>query len=90
MLLGVPKAKADMSDVKILSYSTYVSPADSYTSYAGDFIVVGEIQNQGTEVFDLPQITATAYTSDGDSSCKRRQFSIRKGSASRSEGALLH
>jgi len=65
MLFGVPKAKADMSDVKILSYSTYVSPANSYTSYAGDFIVVGEIQNQGTEVFNLPQITALAYTADG-------------------------
>jgi len=65
MLLGIPKAKADMTDVKILSYSTYVSPADSYTSYAGDFIVVGEIQNQGTEIFNLPQITAVAYTSDG-------------------------
>ena len=65
MFLAIPKAKADMSDVKILSYSTYVSPADSYTSYAGDLIVVGEIQNQGTEVFNLPQITAVAYTADG-------------------------
>ncbi len=63
---AIPKAKADYSDVKILSYSTYVTSAASYTSrYAGDFIVVGEIQNQGTEVFELPQITATIYTTDG-------------------------
>ena len=61
----MPKAKADMSDIKILSYSAYVSPADSYTSYFGDYIVVGEIQNQGTEVFNLPQITALAYAADG-------------------------
>jgi len=65
MFFGMPKAKADMSDIKILSYSAYVSPADSYTSYFGDYIVVGEIQNQGTEVFNLPQITALAYAADG-------------------------
>ncbi len=62
----VPRVKADFSDVKILSYSTYVTSAASFTSrYAGDFIVVGEVQNQGTEVFELPQITAVAYTTDG-------------------------
>ena len=68
MVLGliVPKAKAqDMSDIKILSYTTYVAPADSYTANAGDFIVVGEVQNQGTAVWDLPEITAVAYTTDG-------------------------
>jgi hypothetical protein len=65
-VFGVPRAKADMSDVKILSYNTYLSPANSATNYAGDLIVVGELQNTGTaEVFDLPQISAIAYTTDG-------------------------
>jgi hypothetical protein len=60
-----PKTKADASDIKILSYTWYVAPADSYTSWQGDFIVVGEIQNTGTQVIDLPWVQAIAYTADG-------------------------
>lgn len=60
-----PKTKADVSDIKILSYSWYVSPADSYTSWKGDFVVVGEIQNTGSQTIDLPQVQAIAYTTDG-------------------------
>ena len=66
-VLDLPKAKAqNYSDIKILSYSTYISPADSYTSSAGDLVVVGEIQNQGNAVWDLPEITGFAYTTDGE------------------------
>jgi hypothetical protein len=61
----VPKAKADSSDIKILSYTWYVSPADSYTSWRGDFVVVGEIQNIGSQTIDLPYVQAVAYTTDG-------------------------
>ncbi len=62
---GIQTAKADYSDIKILSYSTYISPGPSATSYSGDLIVVGEVQNQGNSVFELAQITAVAYTKDG-------------------------
>jgi hypothetical protein len=61
----VPGVKADSSDVKILSYSWYVSPADSYTSWQGELVVVGEIQNIGTSVIDLPWVQAVAYSADG-------------------------
>jgi len=65
-VLGLPRAKAqNMSDIQILSYSTYISPADSWTSYAGDLVVVGEIQNQGSSVWDLPEISATAFITGG-------------------------
>jgi hypothetical protein len=65
-----PKAKADPTDVKILSYSWYVYPDTSY-GY-GDFIVVGEIQNQGTSILDHVAIQGIAYNSTGpvaDSGC---------------------
>ena len=64
-VLGIPTAKADYSDIKILSYSTYISPGPSSTSYGGDLVVVGEVQNQGNSVFELAQITAVAFTKDG-------------------------
>src|SRR5512138_2601708 len=63
--LGVQTVKADYSDIKILSYSTYISPGPSSTSYGGDLVVVGEVQNRGNSVFELAQITAIAYTKDG-------------------------
>ncbi len=65
-LVLAPNVKADASDVKILSYNWYISPADSYMNYAGDFIVLGEIQNIGTSPLDLPFIRAIAYTKDGE------------------------
>ncbi len=65
-VIVAPKAKADPSDIKILSYSWYVSAAGNYpTSSAGDLVVVGEIQNVGTQPIDLPWVQAVAYTKDG-------------------------
>jgi hypothetical protein len=56
----IPKAEADPQDVKILSYSWYVYP--DATGY-GDFIVVGEVQNQGTSILDHVAIQGIAYNS---------------------------
>jgi hypothetical protein len=64
-LTFTPKAKADNSDIKILSYSWYVAPADTPIVSKGDFVVVGEIQNSGSQIIDKPWVQAIAYTSDG-------------------------
>ena len=46
------------SDIKVLSYSWYVAPSN------GDFIVVGEIQNQGNFIFQTVTLNGTVYASD--------------------------
>ncbi|MFB3890189.1 MAG: FxLYD domain-containing protein [Candidatus Bathyarchaeia archaeon] len=60
---SVPNAKAAPEDIKVLSYSWYVSPSTGYNP--GDLIVVGEVQNTGTNVVDYVTIQGVAYTADG-------------------------
>jgi hypothetical protein len=60
-----PKAKADSSDIKILSYSWYVAPATTELTIKGDLIVVGEIQNTGSQIIDKPWVQAIAYDANG-------------------------
>ena len=64
-VIAAPKVNAQSQDIKILSYSTYFAPADSYTSNRGDLVVVGEIQNTGSQIIDLPYLYAVAYTNNG-------------------------
>ena len=47
------------TNVKVLTYSYYVNPA-------GDFIVVGEIQNQGNSILTSVTLNATAVDSSGN------------------------
>ena len=60
-----PNAKGDPSDIKVLSYSWYISQADSYTSLQGELVVVGEIQNIGSSIIGVPWVNAVAYSADG-------------------------
>ena len=63
----MPRVKADASEAKILSYSWYVAPANtaSQAQYAGDLIVIGEVQNIGTNTIGNVAIGADAYNSTG-------------------------
>jgi len=47
--------------IKVLSYSWYTRSSD------GDFIVVGEVQNQGDFIVNTVSLTGTVYTKDGTS-----------------------
>ena len=66
-ILSVPPAKADTSDVRVLSYSWYVAPANTPTQaqYAGDLVVVGEIQNMGTQTLGRLVVGGEAYNVTG-------------------------
>jgi hypothetical protein len=54
-----PKAFSQTTSLNVLSYSWYTSP------YSGNFIVVGELQNLGSETLGSAIITGTVYTKDG-------------------------
>ncbi|MGD0996639.1 MAG: FxLYD domain-containing protein [Candidatus Bathyarchaeia archaeon] len=63
MLLG-PSVRADTSEVKILSYSWYVAPANTVLAmYADDLVAVGEIENVGSNVIGTAVISGNAYNS---------------------------
>jgi hypothetical protein len=59
-LVLIPKAFSQVNpNVKVLSYSYYVNTK-------GDFIVVGEVQNDGNSILESVTVNATAYDSSGD------------------------
>ncbi len=63
-LLSTPQVKADPSEVKILSYSWYIAPSNTVQAeYVGDFIVVGAVQNVGTNTLEKVVISGDAYNS---------------------------
>ncbi len=66
-LLSVPHVKADATEATVLSYTWYVAPADtaSQAQYAGDLIVIGEVQNVGTNTIGNVAVGADAYNSSG-------------------------
>jgi hypothetical protein len=55
----IPKAFCQTNIMTVKSYSSYIS-ADT-----GDFIVVGEVQNNGTETITYGSLTGTVYSNDG-------------------------
>ena len=57
----VPKVTSQLGAINILSYSHYTS------TQTGDFIVVGEVQNTGSNTIDLIGITGTLYSPDNSS-----------------------
>jgi hypothetical protein len=54
-----PSAFSQTISLNVLSYSWYTSP------YSGNFIVVGELQNLGSDKLDSARITGIVYTKDG-------------------------
>ncbi|MGD0450563.1 MAG: FxLYD domain-containing protein [Candidatus Bathyarchaeia archaeon] len=66
-LLSAPNVKADPSEAQILSYSWYVAPTTTtLAQYIGDLIVVGEVQNVGTNTLSNVVVGAEAYNATGD------------------------
>jgi hypothetical protein len=63
--LSISQVKADTSDVKILSYSWYVSSSTEHAQYTGDLIVVGEVQNIGTNAIENVIVGGQAYNISG-------------------------
>ena len=58
--------KADPSEAQILSYSWYVAPTTAtQAQYIGDLIVVGEVQNVGTNTLTNVVVGAEAYNATG-------------------------
>jgi hypothetical protein len=56
----VPNAISQTEDIEILSYSWYISPYSSDT-----LIVVGEVQNTGSDIIDYVSVAGTFYATDG-------------------------
>jgi hypothetical protein len=54
-----PKAFSQTGTMTVKSYSSYIS------ANTGDFIVVGEVQNVGTETITYGALTGTVYSTDG-------------------------
>jgi hypothetical protein len=65
-LFSAPHVKADTSEAQILSYSWYVAPSTTtQAQYIGDLIVVGEVQNTGTNTLGNVVVGAEAYNDSG-------------------------
>lgn len=60
---SVPNVLGEPTDIKILSYSWYVSPSTS--TNAGDMVVIGEVQNTGSSILEYVTIEGVAYATDG-------------------------
>ena len=57
--------KADTSEVNILSYTWYVAQTNSLATYTGDLVIVGELQNVGTNVIGTAFVLGNAYNATG-------------------------
>ncbi len=65
-ILIVPNAKASAAEANVVSYSYYTASANSLlAAKAGDLVVVGEIQNVGSNIIQNVTLTGTAYNSNG-------------------------
>jgi hypothetical protein len=61
-----PNAKADASEVVVVTYSQYVAPSTSTLAVAhGDLIVVGEVRNMGVNVIGNVTVQGTALSANG-------------------------
>jgi hypothetical protein len=62
-----PAAKADLSEARVLSYSWYIAPGNTATiaSAPGDLIIVGEVQNVGSQIVNNITVQGVAYSSTG-------------------------
>lgn len=65
-MLPAPSVRADASEAQVLSYSWYVAPSGTLmAAEAGDLVVVGEVQNIGSNVIGNVNVTGTALSSSG-------------------------
>jgi hypothetical protein len=66
-VLSAPNVKADTSEVKVQSYSYYTAPSNTeLATSAGDLVIVGEVQNVGSNTVADVNVTGIAYDSDGN------------------------
>ena len=65
-VFSFPNVKADASEANVLSYSWYVAPSNTVLAQsAGDLVVVGEIENVGSNIIQNVTVGGTAYSSSG-------------------------
>jgi len=65
-ILSASRVKADLSEARILSYSWYIAPSTTVLAQnPGDLVVVGEVQNVGSNIIGSVIITGFAYNSSG-------------------------
>lgn len=65
LCMSASSVNAAKEDIKILSYSWYVPQTYGYYAMPGNLVVVGEIQNTGSNVIDFVRLEGIAYTTDG-------------------------
>jgi hypothetical protein len=61
----VSSVRADSSEAKVVSYSWYIAPSNMIAYSAGDLIVVGEVQNIGSNNLGYIGVIASAYNASG-------------------------
>ena len=60
-------AQPDTSQLLILSYSRYVAPSNTYlAAEPGDLVIVGGIQNVGSNIVSNATVQGVAYDSSGN------------------------
>ena len=64
--LSTQSVKAASPEATVVSYSWYTAPSNTVlASEAGDFIVVGEIENVGSNIIGNVTVTGIAFSSNG-------------------------
>jgi hypothetical protein len=66
-ILPLPYVKAQASQAEVLTYSHYINNSTSgvLAQNQGDLVVVGEIQNVGSDIIQNATVGGTAYSSSG-------------------------
>jgi hypothetical protein len=64
--LPLPIVKAAASEARVLSYSNFTAPANPILGQSGDIIVVGEVQNVGSNIVQNVTLSGTALDSSGN------------------------
>jgi flagellar basal body-associated protein FliL len=65
-MLSTQSVKADTSEARVLSYSRYVAPSTTViASEADDLIVVGEVENVGSNIIGNVTVEGIAFSSTG-------------------------
>jgi len=72
-MLPAMQVSGASADAKILSYSWYVAATDDMATYAGDLVVVGELQNIGTTNIFSVYVLGTAFVNGEEVAYASRQ-----------------
>jgi len=66
LIITVPRAKADVSEAKVLNTNWYAASSSGLlASSTGDLVVVGEVENVGSGIVQNVTLSATATSSNG-------------------------